>query len=210
MVLAPNPLSDADSELVIQLPVLSRKGKQRATLADQDEYSYPPPAIHNDPPFTIPISLVFAPVPALIPQKPVFSRAYASGLVRIVTNTLFSPPQRSFVLLSRTHLPSATSPPTPLLEAGSSALGLPVLTYTDTTPVFSVSQMTGSLTIDMRALAILAGNDPDEPKDVADVGLLVAAAMAYLDFLGDREVSHLLPTSHAQLPQGYLAAANGG
>jgi hypothetical protein len=286
MALTPDPLADpngadADSELMIQLPITLRsKGKQKVTsLEDQDEYSFPPtppirsppltgrralpkdisapvsasvsPVIallseptrplHTDPlrspeppgtssstskpaphrPSMTTIPLIFAPVPApVLPRKqPVFSRAYASGLLRVVTNTLLSPPRRSFVLSLRENsvpavasgqdtletelqVPLATQAlTTPVLEAGpsrASTPGMPVLTYTDTTPIFSVSQMTGVLAIDLGALGVTGNKEVDQSesmpesesnKECVDVGLLVASAMAYLDFLGDREVS---------------------
>jgi hypothetical protein len=85
--------------------------------------------------------------------------------------------------------------PTPTIEAGPGPLGVlvPVLTYTDTTPVLAVSRMTGVLVIDMGLLkSIAGGGEEDEGREERleeEVGLLVTAALAYLDFLGDREVS---------------------
>ncbi|KAG9094125.1 hypothetical protein FS749_013078 [Ceratobasidium sp. UAMH 11750] len=166
----------------------------------------PPP-----PPPTI--SLVFAPLPPpALPQKqPVLSRAYASGVLRVLANTLFSPPRRSFALSAR--LPTTPDQrehepiPTPAIEAGPAGLVggpmIPVLTYTDTTPVLAISRMTGVLSIDVGLLgAMLMGGvgeaceDEDRAEWEEEVGLLVAAALGYLDFLNDRE--------------GYIAAANGG
>ncbi|CAE7230747.1 unnamed protein product [Rhizoctonia solani] len=232
--LLPDPLvdttqPDADSALVFHIP---GKGKEResvgSSLADQDEYSFPPTppirspprkkrepgakpdsllsepssptsAAHTDPlrspdppqpptklqPRLSPqptTTLVFSPTPPpKIPSGPSFSRAFASGLLRVVTNTIFSPPRRSFSLYARSSsgMMSAT---TPVLESGPQFALEKVLEYEDTTPVLSVSQMTGVVTV-------LNGG-------YGNTGLLVACAMAYLDFLAERE--------------GYIAAANGG
>ncbi|CAE6470779.1 unnamed protein product [Rhizoctonia solani] len=232
--LIPDPLvdttqPDADSILMFSMP--GGKGKEResagSSLAEQDEYSFPPtPPIrspppgkrqtdpssgsllsepsspttnHTDPlrspdpprpaprlePNTRPrptLPLVFAPssVPK-IPGNPAFSRAFATGLFRAVTNTIFSPPRRSFSLSAR--FSGGTMPATtPVLESGPRLELERVLEYEDTTPVFSVSQMTGVITV--------------MNTGYGDTGLLVACAMAYLDFLAERD--------------GYIASANGG
>jgi hypothetical protein len=57
-----------------------------------------------------------------------------------------------------------------------------------------VSRMTGVLVIDMGLLKSIAGGGEEEEEGreerlEEEVGLLVTAALAYLDFLGDREVS---------------------
>ncbi|KAF8687617.1 hypothetical protein RHS03_09913, partial [Rhizoctonia solani] len=239
--LIPDPLvdtaqPDADSILMFSMP--SVKGKEResvgSSLAEQDEYSFPPtPPVRSPPPgkrktdpkpdsllsepssptttttasHTDPLrsphpprpsarlephaqlqlaqptlTLVFAPTPApKIPDSPSFSRAFASGLFRAVTSTIFSPPRRSFSLSARSS--GGTMPATtPALESGPRLELERVLEYEDTTPVFSVSQMTGVITV---------LND-----GYGDTGLLVACAMAYLDFLAERD--------------GYIASANGG
>ncbi|KAG8751447.1 hypothetical protein FRC11_009378 [Ceratobasidium sp. 423] len=208
------------------------KGKEResvgSSLAEQDEYSFPPtPPIRSpppkkrqsdakpdsllsepssptsaahtdplrspDPPQLTPrlkprlqlpqpaLTLIFSPTPPpKIPTNPSFSRAFASGLFRVVTNTIFSPPRRSFSLSARSA--GRTLPSTPGLESGLQLALEKALEYEDTTPVFSVSQMTGVITV-------LNGG-------YGHTGLLVACAMAYLDFLAERE--------------GYIASANGG
>ncbi|KAG9103917.1 hypothetical protein FRC06_007028 [Ceratobasidium sp. 370] len=165
------------------------------------------------PPLIPTIPLVFAPLPApVLPQKqPVLSRAYASGILRFLANTLFNPPRRSFALSTRL---AATSDqrehepiPTPAIEAAPmERVGgpmIPVLTYTDTTPVLAVSRMTGVLSIDMDLFRTMlmgeveeACEDEDGAEREEEVGLLIAASLGYLDFLNDRE--------------GYIAAANGG
>ncbi|KAH7325523.1 hypothetical protein B0J17DRAFT_681640 [Rhizoctonia solani] len=235
--LVPDPLvdttqSDADSVLMFALPGVG-KGKEResvgSSLADQDEYSFPPTppirspprkkrepgskpgsllsepssptsATHTDPlrspeppqpPSTLKprieqpqptATLLFSPTPVpTIPHNPSFSRAFASGLLRVVTNTIFSPPRRSFSLSARSSSGMAPAT-TPVIESGHRLALEKVLEYEDTTPVFSVSQMTGVITV-------LNGG-------YGDPGLLVACSMAYLDFLAERE--------------GYIAAANGG
>ncbi|CAE6445459.1 hypothetical protein ACGC1H_004011 [Rhizoctonia solani] len=235
--LIPDPLvdttqPDADSALVFTIPGVG-KGKEResvgSSLADQDEYSFPPtPPIRSpprkkrnpdakpgsllsepssptsaahtdplrspDPPQSAALklqprlqqpqpgmTLLFSPTPVpKIPPNPSFSRAFASGLLRVVTNTIFSPPRRSFSLSARSS--GGISATTPGLESGPRFVLEKVLEYEDTTPVFSVSQMTGVVTV-------LNGG-------CGDIGLLIACAMAYLDFLAERE--------------GYIAAANGG
>ncbi|CAE6417002.1 unnamed protein product [Rhizoctonia solani] len=233
--LMPDPLADtsqpdADSALMFALPGVG-KGKEResvgSSLAEQDEYSFPPtPPIRSpplkkrqldanpgsllsepssptsvahtdplrspDPPQPAPklqpllqpqpaLTLLFSPAPPpKIPSNPSFSRAFASGLLRVVTSTIFSPPRRSFSLSARSA--SGTLPATPGLESGPQLALEKALEYEDTTPVFSVSQMTGVITV-------LNGG-------YGHTGLLVACAMAYLDFLAERE--------------GYIAAANGG
>ncbi|KAJ1300796.1 hypothetical protein OPQ81_002436 [Rhizoctonia solani] len=235
--LIPDPLvdttqPDADSTLMFAMPGVG-KGKEResvgSSLAEQDEYSFPPTppirspppkkrqsdakpgsllsepssptsAAHTDPlrspdppqlpapklqprlqpqPSTI---LLFTPAPPpKVPANPSFSRAFASGLLRAVTNTIFSPPRRSFSLSARSS--GAIGPATtPGLESGPRMALEKVLEYEDTTPVFSVSQMTGVITT-------LNGG-------FGNTGLLVACAMAYLDFLSEREA--------------YIASANGG
>ncbi|CAE6511608.1 unnamed protein product [Rhizoctonia solani] len=236
--LIPDPLvdttrPDADSALIFTLPGTG-KGKEResvgSSLADQDEYSFPPtPPIRSPPPkkrksdgkpssllsepssptsaaHTDPLrspdpppstgiklqprlqppqpttTLLFSPTPPpKISSSPTFSRAFASGLLRVVTNTIFSPPRRSFSLFARSS-GGITLSTTPVLESGPRLALEKVLEYEDTTPVFSVSQMTGVVTV------LNSG--------YGDSGLLVACAMAYLDFLSERE--------------GYIAAANGG
>ncbi|KAG8717132.1 hypothetical protein FRC09_014710 [Ceratobasidium sp. 395] len=249
LALTPNPLvhpdrTDADSELLVQLPIRSpRKGKERERvpgLRDQDEWSFPPTppirspprrappketesasttqpsspttskhtdplrspsppqssnsiisklAPHVPPPPTPTISLVFAPLPPpVLPQKqPVLSRAYASGVLRVIANTLFSPPRRSFVLSAR--LPATPDQPdrepvtTPAIEAGPAGLMggrvVPVLTYTDTTPVLAVSKMTGVLAIDMNLFETMltgrldeASEDEDGKGREEDIGLV--------------------------------------
>ncbi|QRV85493.1 hypothetical protein RhiJN_27567 [Ceratobasidium sp. AG-Ba] len=263
LALAPNPLadrdkSDADCELIIQLPLRrTSKGKQRGGervnggLKEQDEWSFPPtppirspprrtanvpgsastsqtssPVIqkHTDPlrspspppsstsisqlapPPSIPpiltIPMIFAPLPVpVLPQKqPVFSRAYASGFLRVLANTLFNPPRRSFSLSVRAPDASISDSepiPTPVIESGPGGGGtmVPVLTYTDTTPVLAVSKMTGVLSIDLRTFRSVLEEDTrrvsqdieHENEGEEDVGLLVATALAYLDFLADRE-----------------------
>ncbi|KAF8604354.1 hypothetical protein BDV93DRAFT_522465 [Ceratobasidium sp. AG-I] len=309
MALTPDLLADpsrpdADSELVVQFPLVGRgKGKERdderggGGLREQDEYSFPPtppikspprsiksppPSVKSPPPSSIPpnsaaststtmsashlpspihtdplrspaplqralerqrqreevertIPLVFAPLPPpTIPQKqPMFSRAYASGILRVLANTLFSPPRRSFILSVRASSPPSKTGgvmeldgklghalpmepvPTPTLEVGAVlAPRVPVLTYEDTTPVLAVSKMTGVLGVDLDVFGRMVKEESEEgvEEEVVgegredgrtgeretgeDVGLLVATALAYLDFLGDRE--------------GYIAAANGG
>ncbi|KAG8737263.1 hypothetical protein FRC10_008392 [Ceratobasidium sp. 414] len=168
------------------------------------------PRVPPPPMPTIP--LIFAPLPPpVFPQKqPVLSRAYASGILRILANTLFSPPRRSFALSTR--LPATPdqreheSIPTPAIEAGPAGMGgpvIPVLTYTDTTPVLAVSRMTGVLSLDMGLLGTMLMGGVEETREdengaewEEEIGLLVAAVLGYLDFLNDRE--------------GYIAAANGG
>ncbi|KAJ1299370.1 hypothetical protein OPQ81_011045 [Rhizoctonia solani] len=225
----------AGSELAysIHRPTRGWQGEEResvgSSLAEQDEYSFPPTppirspppkkrqsdakpgsllsepssptsAAHTDPlrspdppqlpapklqprlqpqPSTI---LLFTPAPPpKVPANPSFSRAFASGLLRAVTNTIFSPPRRSFSLSARSS--GAIGPATtPGLESGPRMALEKVLEYEDTTPVFSVSQMTGVITT-------LNGG-------FGNTGLLVACAMAYLDFLSEREA--------------YIASANGG
>ncbi|CCO34227.1 hypothetical protein RSOLAG1IB_08033 [Rhizoctonia solani AG-1 IB] len=239
--LIPDPLvdtaqPDADSILMFNMPVVGPKGKERqresagsSSLAEQDEYSFPPtPPIRSPPPgkrqtdsaksellsepsspttalHTDPLrspdpprppakldsrtlgpqptlNLVFAPAPApKVPPNPSFSRAFASGLFRAVTSTIFSPPRRSFSLSARSSGGDGAAT-TPALESGPRFELERVLEYEDTTPVFSVSQITGTITV------LNSGH--------GDTGLMVACAMAYLDFLAERD--------------GYIASANGG
>jgi len=81
------------------------------------------------------------------------------------------------------------------------AFGLaPLLTFEDTTPVFSVGSSTGIFEVHL-----------DEMEKLGlDLGFWIAVALAYSEFVGDREVScsQLITCRHgAELTcQGYLAA----
>ena len=55
----------------------------------------------------------------------------------------------------------------------------PLLTFEDTTPVFSVSSSTGVFEIRLDDIGKLG----------VDLGFWIAVALAYCEFLGDREVS---------------------
>jgi hypothetical protein len=55
----------------------------------------------------------------------------------------------------------------------------PLLTFEDTTPVFSVSSSTGVFEIHLDDIGKLG----------VDLGFWIAVALAYCEFLGDREVS---------------------
>ena len=64
----------------------------------------------------------------------------------------------------------------PDLAAG--ALGTPLVVFRDTTPVWTVHARTGELDVDVAQAAVLG----------VDVVFWIAAALAYAEFLGDREV----------------------
>ena len=75
----------------------------------------------------------------------------------------------------------------------------PLLTFYDTTPVFSVGSSTGVFEVHTDEVGKLG----------VDLGFWIAVALAYGEFLGDREVSRGLVSNiyvHTRF-QGYLAAA---
>jgi hypothetical protein len=109
------------------------------------------------------------------------------ALSRVPVNTPFSPPPPYALNLpapeasrSNVALMNATSVGTP---AGAPVVPLhaPLLTFHDRTPVLTVRSLTGLLEID-QSEEILLG---------VDTSFWVAVALAYLEFLEEREVSRL-------------------
>ncbi|KAF8750100.1 hypothetical protein RHS01_09523 [Rhizoctonia solani] len=185
--LIPDPLvdtaqPDADSILIFTMP--SVKGKEResvgSSLAEQDEYSFPPtpPSDHHH--YCEPHGSPSLAPPTSAECSTRTPRAASARSTDLDAARYFPRLGDHFpyLLVLRGTMPATT----PALESGPRLELERVLEYEDTTPVFSVSQMTGVITV---------LND-----GYGDTGLLVACAMAYLDFLAERD--------------GYIASANGG
>ena len=89
----------------------------------------------------------------------------------------------SFTLCPLPDGPAPTAEATHHHHLSRAAFGLaPLLTFEDTTPIFSVGSSTGVFEIHL----------DDIEKFGLDLGFWIAVALAYCEFVGDREVSWIL------------------
>jgi hypothetical protein len=147
----------------------------------------PPPSPH-----TVHARLNLLAQPRLVISHFILSPHAHGTATTSATEGLFSRALRALRNNAPTHtnsfslspLPPDGSPPTPaeqppLRISGAATSHAPLLTFEDTTPVFSVGSSTGVLEVHLDEIRKLK----------VDLAFWIAVALAYGGFLGDREVS---------------------
>jgi hypothetical protein len=186
-----------------------------ATLTDATNGQLSPTHTYPPPP-TPPCMLVAPPSPSAVHEKLDQLAQRRPRMSSVISQFILSPhthlsaPPASEGLFSRalralrngapTQTKSFSLNPLPDKPTVAPSDGLaPLLTFHDTTPVFSVGSSTGVFEVHVDEVG----------RFELDLGFWIAIALAYGEFVGDREVRRglfFLGYVHTP-PQGYLAAA---
>ena len=201
---SPPPISGSRPSLASRVPVVSHSSTDsEVTLTDATSGQLSPTHTYPPPP-TPPIALVAPPSPSavhakldLLAQRPVISQFILSPPTQAsaspASEGLFSRALRALRNGAPTQTNSFSLSPLPDGSTLASTEGShhhlhspqmahdlsPLVTFHDTTPVFSVGSSTGVFEVHIDQVGRLG----------VDLGFWIAIALAYGEFLGDREVS---------------------
>lgn len=225
-VAPPSPASASRSSFSSRVPgAIHSSTDSDATLTDATNGQLSPTHTYPPPP-TPPSTLVAPPSPSVVHEKLNQLAQRRPRMISVISQFILSPHTHlsatpaSEGLFSRalralrsgapTQTNSFSLSPLPDKPTIASSEGshhhlhsshgpAPLLTFHDTTPVFSVSSSTGVFEVHVDEVG----------KFGVDLGFWIAIALAYGEFLGDREVRRgLFLVGYAYTPfQGYLAAA---